>query len=141
MTIIPKSLQNRIGFIMSKAAQHITQMVDDQLSDYHIKAKHYGILSLLDDQGPMTQIDIGNTLQIDRTSMVGFIDDLEQLELVERRRNPNDRRAYNIHLTSTGQKSLADLHTLVQNTEAESLSALSSSETSHLLQLLLKITQ
>lgn len=139
--MIPKSLQNRIGFVISKAAQHITEIADEQLSAYHIKAKHYGILSLLDDAGPMTQIDIGHTLQIDRTSMVGFIDDLEHLELVERRRNPQDRRAYNIHLTPHGEKCLADLHSIVQNAEAEALATLSPTEANQLLQLLLKITQ
>ena len=139
--MIPKSLQNRLGFVMSKAAQNITEYVDEQLSTFNIKAKHYGIMTLVAQEGAISQIDIGNTLQIDRTSMVGFIDDLEKLGFVERVRNPNDRRAYQIHLTEEGQKSLNKLDNIVQNAEQEAIAALSSSEADQLLKLLLKIIQ
>ena len=50
----------------------------------------------------MTQIELATTLAIDRTAMVYLLDGLEARGLVERVRNPNDRRSFLIHLTRRG---------------------------------------
>jgi DNA-binding MarR family transcriptional regulator len=50
----------------------------------------------------LSQQAIGDALRIDRTTMVALVDDLEQRGLVRRERNPADRRAYVIRLTSEG---------------------------------------
>ncbi len=46
---------------------------------------------------------LGAQLGIDRTTVVELIDDLEKQGVVERRRNPADRRSYALHLTAKGR--------------------------------------
>jgi len=52
----------------------------------------------------MTKIELATALAIDRTAMVYLLDELEEQGLVERVRNPDDRRSFLIHLTPPGEK-------------------------------------
>ena len=60
------------------------------------------MLSTLVESGPQTQIALATATGTDRTAMVYLLDELEQQGLVERVRNPDDRRSYLIHLTAKG---------------------------------------
>ena len=62
------------------------------------------MLSTLVESGPLTQIELATALAIDRTAMVYLLDQLEQDGLVQRVRNPDDRRAFLIHLTEDGTR-------------------------------------
>lgn len=60
--------------------------------------------------------------------MVAVVDDLERSDLVVRRRDPSDRRAYALHLTASGRSVLARARTVVRDAEDEFLAPLSSAE-------------
>ena len=62
-----------------------------------------GVLSTLVESGPLTQIELATETAIDRTAMVYLLDELEQQGIVERVRNPQDRRSFLIHLTARGR--------------------------------------
>jgi DNA-binding MarR family transcriptional regulator len=51
---------------------------------------------------PMTQAALGEALRIDRTTMVALIDELEARGYVQRKRHPDDRRAFLVHPTKAG---------------------------------------
>ena len=55
----------------------------------------------------MSQRALGRRLRIDKSPMVGLLDDLERLGLAERRRSESDRRVQAIHLTRAGGDALA----------------------------------
>jgi DNA-binding MarR family transcriptional regulator len=61
-----------------------------------------GVLNLLA-EAPISQQSLGEQLGIDRTTVVELIDQLEQQGVVDRRRNPADRRSYALHLTPRGR--------------------------------------
>ena len=63
---------------------------------------HFGALSVIDAAGPISQQELGDYVKKDRTTIVALVDDLEEEGLVERRRNPADRRAYALELTEKG---------------------------------------
>jgi MarR family len=46
-----------------------------------IRTRHAALLVLIDAEGPMSQRALGRRLRIDKSPMVGLIDDLEQLGL------------------------------------------------------------
>ncbi|MGH2879628.1 MAG: MarR family transcriptional regulator [Solirubrobacteraceae bacterium] len=54
-----------------------------------------------------SQQAIGERLQIPPSRMVAFVDALEQRGLLERRANPEDRRARALYLTDEGRELLA----------------------------------
>jgi DNA-binding MarR family transcriptional regulator len=68
--------------------------------------------------------------------MVAFIDDLEHAGLVERRRDPRDRRAHNLFLTTAGEKAMAKIAEIGRGWEEELVKSLSSEERVQLRALL-----
>ncbi|MGW4243951.1 MarR family winged helix-turn-helix transcriptional regulator [Nocardia sp. NPDC004722] len=73
-----------------------------------IELQHAGVLAAVADGHSRTQRELGAALGIDKSTLVRIVDDLEHRGLVVRRRNPHDRRAYEIVITETGAQRLSE---------------------------------
>lgn len=125
--------------LLIKAADRLRHSFTSYLTSLEIHPKHYGILVLLDGQGPLSQAEIAHQMEVDRALMVQFIDRLEQLELVERLPNPTDRRSYAVTLTRKGQEFLKQATELARTAESEFLTPLSDEERQQLHNLLSRL--
>lgn len=99
---IPPSLINRPGALITIAARTGQELARRRLSPLGLSVQLCGVMNLLG-EGPLSQQELGEQLGIDRTTVVELIDDLEKQGVVERRRNPADRRSYALHLTAKGR--------------------------------------
>ncbi len=101
--------------------------------------KHFGALSVIADEGPLSQQQLGERMQVDRTTMVAVIDELERTGMVTRQRNPSDRRAYALEATAAGRE--WSEHALVKLLEVqdELLSPLDAREREQLTELLQRL--
>jgi DNA-binding MarR family transcriptional regulator len=97
------------------------------------------VLSTLVESGPLTQIELATATSTDRTAMTYLLDELEQRELVERVRNPDDRRAYLIHLTRKGEQTQAKAAAELAEQTETLLEPLDAAERRQLIGLLAKI--
>jgi len=123
---------------LRRVAQKLGERFECRVSQLGLRAKHYGVLLLLKD-GPLTQVEIGRWLWIDRTTMVALVDDLVRLALVERGRHPEDRRCHAVSLTEHGRRVLEVAEREVDATEAECFAPLSLDERRQLKALLTKL--
>jgi DNA-binding MarR family transcriptional regulator len=94
------------------------------------------VLATLQAVGPLSQQHLAKALDVNRTSMVKLIDGLEGRGLVERVRNPDDRRAYLLLPTRAGIETLAELLPRMARAEAELTERLSAAEHARLNELL-----
>jgi DNA-binding MarR family transcriptional regulator len=97
-------INKSIGFLLSKAYQRSWAIMRGEIEPYDLTPPQFGLLAFLWQQDGLTQVELSEKGQIDRTTIGGLIDRLEKNGLVERRQHPQDRRAYKIHLTDQGKR-------------------------------------
>lgn len=86
----------------SEAVWNASRVFFDQ---WELSPSQFNILNALEgNKEGMTQIELSRALIMHRSNVTGLIDRLEKRNLVERRDNPNDRRAYRVVLTPAGLK-------------------------------------
>jgi MarR family transcriptional regulator, lower aerobic nicotinate degradation pathway regulator len=76
---------------------------------------------------------------LDPSGLVGAIDELEAMGLVERRRDPADRRRYVLSLTGEGTATLGRARALSADSARELLGPLSAAEVDTLVELLQRV--
>ena len=123
-------LLKRLGF---SAKQHSF----DEYEKAGLSPYHHAILALLDEGVPETQAAIADSLGYDRGTLVGLLDELEEKGLVERKRDPDDRRRHLVRLTSDGKRALTKLRSLAERLEDEFLAPLDAEQREQLHALLL----
>src|SRR3954471_18994335 len=64
----------------------------------------FGLLTALLEAGPFSQQQLAEKMRVNRSLVVGIVDDLERRGWVERRRDPADRRSYNLYVTEAGRR-------------------------------------
>jgi DNA-binding MarR family transcriptional regulator len=134
--LLPASLSRRLGFVLVRASAGMTRLGAETLAPLGIDGRHYGVLAVLAELGPVSQQTLADILAVDRSTMVGFVDELEEKGHVRRARNPRDRRAYAIELTESGANAQRDAAELLEACEQHYLEPLTVAERRALLGLL-----
>lgn len=88
-----------------RISEAITLLANKELKDakYDLTFEQALVVFLLNFYDGLTQRDIAISLDKDSPSITRLIDELEGLKMLERRSDPNDRRAKNIYLTKKGK--------------------------------------
>jgi len=72
---------------------------------WELSPSQFNILNLLHlHPNGCTQIELSRLLIMHRSNITGLVDRLEKRGLLQRKDNPDDRRAYKVLLTTTGRK-------------------------------------
>ena len=100
--LLPPTLTRRTGFLLSALGRRCSAAAERALAPLGIKPHHYGVLVVLEAASVATQQAVGERLGIDKSTMTVVGDFLEDLHLVERRRNPVNRRAYELTVEAHG---------------------------------------
>jgi DNA-binding MarR family transcriptional regulator len=129
------------GYLLTFIAEHATERFESAVAEHGIKSKHASVLVVVDAEGPMSQRALGRRLRIDKSPMVGLLDDLERLGLAERRRSDTDRRVQAIHLTAKGRAVLARVTEIADAENARTFDVLDDAEREQLHDLLLRVAE
>ena len=136
---LPRELVRNPLFVLGRTGYRVKTAALEEFERQGFHPYHHSVLALLEEGARETQGAIADALGYDRGQLVGLLDELEEAGLLERRRDPNDRRRHVVRLTPAGRKTLTKLRTLSSKVEEEFLTALDESERETLHRLLLAL--
>lgn len=123
---------------VSKRARADVQLA---LAEHGLGTSDYGVLVALGDFGALSQQQLADRLDADKSHVVRLIDQLEQRGLVTRAADPDDRRRHRIEITPAGGELLRTVTPVAEEVEAAHLSALSDAERRTLATLLRRVLE
>jgi DNA-binding MarR family transcriptional regulator len=125
-----------LAFLLSQTGAHSARKFSEILEPLGVSPRAYGVLSNVARSQGQTQQQLADALAIHRNNMVGLIDEMESAGWVRRRRNEQDRRAYEIHLTRSGANLVRRIDRLIPGLDEEIGRGLSETERHQMVSLL-----
>ena len=132
-------LPSLIGYQLRLAQVAIFRDFRKTLGDCEITPGLFGVLVLIEANPGMKQTDLARTIHLDRSTVVNVIDNLEAMNLVERRQVDSDRRSKALFLTAAGKTLLPKLKRQVAEHEKRLVRHLTSAEREKLVDMLRRI--
>jgi DNA-binding MarR family transcriptional regulator len=124
----PAELIDSTPFLLKRLGFAVKEQAMEAYERFGLNPTHHAVLAVLDEGTRETQGAIADALGYDRGQLVGLLDELEERGLVERRRDPSDRRRQHVQLTPAGRRTLTRLRAVAQELENSFLAALSAEE-------------
>ncbi|MFF0103758.1 MarR family winged helix-turn-helix transcriptional regulator [Streptomyces hirsutus] len=121
-------IAERPGYLLHKAGLILLEDVEKALETVGMRSRYFFVLASLAGGPELSQQDLSRLLNLDPTTVVTVIDEMERNQHVERRRNPADRRRYNLILTDAGRAALAEVDSVVTEVETAFFGALDDDE-------------
>jgi len=99
----------------------------------------FAVLAALEEDGPISQADLGRKLGLDRNTINGIVTRLDHADQIVRATDPADRRRNTVAITPLGRQYLDELQAATDTVQAELAAPLSTAEAAQLQRLLGKI--
>lgn len=135
------ALIRHTGYLVSRCGMYAARHFAQRLESIGVTPRMWGALNVLDAEGSVSQHQLGKAIGMDPSSMVGTIDELEALGLVQRGPHPTDRRVHALGVTAAGRRALTRGRKLARAAQSELLAPLSEPEREQLHDFLTRIAQ
>jgi MarR family transcriptional regulator, lower aerobic nicotinate degradation pathway regulator len=135
----PPSLLVLPSYVAAQVSKYGRRRLEEVLREHGLLLGHLAILTALDDFGPMSQQQLADSLDFDKSHLVGRIDVLEERDLVTRTQDPGDRRRHRVALTPAGRTLLNRLLPVAKQSQTGFLEALTAAEQRTLISLLRRV--
>lgn len=91
-----------VNFLLTRAQLAVNQQFKSMLADYDITPVQCGVLNCLYKKDGQSLKALSDELAVNASTMTGIIDRMEAKGVIERRPDPQDRRAQSVYLTDKG---------------------------------------
>ncbi|HEY9774092.1 MAG TPA: MarR family transcriptional regulator [Planktothrix sp.] len=138
---VPASLAVSAGFLLGRVSRILQENNEKALAPLHLSLRELGVMRVVGDEGPLTQQALGKRINLDRTSVVQVVDELEKRQFLTRVQNEQDRRSNLLYLTVRGKKTLAAAIKITNKVQTTFLAPLGDEEWQTIKSGLIKLLQ
>ena len=138
---MPEELVSSTTFLLKRLGLAAKERALDAYDEAGLHPYHHAVLAVLDEGSRETQGQIADALGYDRGQLVGLLDELEGHGLIERKRDPSDRRRQSVRMTAEGKRALTKLRALALQLEDDFLGQLDDGQRAQLRELLRLLAQ
>ncbi|QNB16298.1 MarR family winged helix-turn-helix transcriptional regulator [Paraburkholderia tropica] len=132
------ALSKFTGSLVRRAQQRHAAVWLSEVSA-EITSVQYAALEILQQTPGLNQRQLGDELDVDRSTIADLVARMVRNDLIERSDDPADKRSYVLFLTAAGKKQLASLRPRVEEVERVLTARLSPRECMELRRLLLAL--
>jgi DNA-binding MarR family transcriptional regulator len=138
---LPNELENALVFNIERLSVLFRRELGTLLAPYNLTPEQWQILAVLmiSDKESLNQTDITYLTLKDKPNVSRMIQRLEEGGWLERKDDPEDARAFLIHLSPKGHRYKREIAKKLDDNLAEHLSGLTVKDRSQLLELLKKV--
>jgi len=128
MLIICAAVSDTLGFLISDVSRLMRRRFDERARLIGVTRTQWRTLTTLSRHEGLNQGSLAELLEVEPITLCRMIDRLEEAGLVERRRDPADRRAWLIYLTAKAGPILTQLRGLADSMIEHALDGIADDE-------------
>jgi DNA-binding MarR family transcriptional regulator len=127
---------DHIGFLLADNSRLARWAFDQRVREIGVTGPQARLLLTLNRQPGENQGFYAERLEVEPITLCRMVDRLEEAGMVERRRDPDDRRAWQLHLTAKSERIVERLQQRVDSLVEDMLDGLTLGERSEFARLL-----
>ena len=131
--------RDSIGYLVKRSQRLMQERIEALFAEQGCTLQQWVVMMHIRDGLALTVADLCRELHHDSGAMTRLIDQLEERKLIERRRNPQDRRVIELSLTDSGNELIATLIVIVTDALNVALDDFTRDEVKMLQSLLRKL--
>jgi MarR family transcriptional regulator, transcriptional regulator for hemolysin len=128
-----RSPQREFAFILNDVARLLRTYADFKAAQFGITRAQWAVLVRLDRHEGLNQSELAETLDLQPITLTRLLDKLSDSGLIERRPDPEDRRAKRLFLTPAARPLLERLGVLGEETMASALAGVDGMSIEHMV--------
>lgn len=133
--------EESFGFAIADLARVLKQQFYGNIDSGELTHAQSRALVVIAKHQGVRQVDLADMLDVKPITFARLVDQLAALNLVERRTDPDDRRAYRIYLTDTAMPFLSQIRAAADRVTRKALAGFSKEEEQQLVTLLIRARQ
>lgn len=132
-------MTDTFGFLLSDTARLLRKRFDERARQHGATRAQWKALLAISRHEGINQGGLAELLEVEPITLCRLIDRMEEAGLVERRRDPRDRRAWQLFLTDKAHPVLEELHATAAELMEQTLRGISETQTRMMTDLLNQI--
>jgi len=125
---IPGETEGSFGFLLHDIARLMRKNFNRRVQELGLTQAQYRVILHLSRCEGIQQVALADILEIQPITLARLLDKLEAANMIERRRDPKDRRAFCLYLTPSAYPLLETILQFAAQTRADAAGALTSKE-------------
>lgn len=126
--MVLSELQESLGFLMVDIVRLMRRSFQEKLKGSELTLAQARVLGNVSRNPGIRQVELAEILEVQPITLARLIDQLAEAGLVERRPDPNDRRAFQLHVTSAAKPQLQQIKRVTSAIRADMCKGLDSKQ-------------